>query len=392
MEFLDVSREKWREVPAGGDTLGRSYSTDLLTLADQELLAQWQRMNEAGSVADHRGWYQVLYREALAGRRIVEVGSGLGFDGIYFMKNGAKWLFADIVKDNLEAVRRLVDLHGLSAQAEFLWIEDPGSLAKLEGEFDVVWANGSLHHAPFDIARAESQLLLQRLKAGGRWIELFYSFDRWVRQGRLPFTEWGKVTDGERTPWAEWYDVERIKSRLFPASTTTILDFSFGGGQYGWVDLRVDRPVDDRLSSEEIARLMRTVSALDAPITSIHGTGARQPSGVAFQCSSRIWDYACALDIGDTVRNLGVSSAANRRWAADLEVKLTSGSVGLVLTGNDQNDFLGREITVDARPTVQRLTLTTHNSAAPRWLLIRNAAHETPSAGSVGSAFLRIST
>jgi SAM-dependent methyltransferase len=392
MEFLDVSREKWREVPAGGDTLGRSYSTDLLKLSDQELLAQWQRMNEAGSVPDHRGWYQVLYREAFAGRRIMEVGSGLGFDGIYFMKNGAKWLFADIVKDNLEAVRRLVELQGLSAQAEYLWIEHPPSLEKLEGEFDVVWANGSLHHAPFDIARAEAQLLLHRLKAGGRWIELFYSFDRWVRQGKLPFTEWGRVTDGERTPWAEWYDVERIKSRLFPASTTTILDFSFGGGQYGWVDLRVDRPVDDTLSSAEIAKLMRTVSTLDAPIASIHGAAARQPSGVAFRCSPRIWDYACALDIGDAVRNLGVSSAANRRWAADLEVRLSSGAIGLVLTGDDKNDFLGREITLDARPTAQRLTLATYGSAAPRWLLIRNAAHETPSTGSVDSAFLRIST
>jgi SAM-dependent methyltransferase len=392
MEFLDLSREKWREVPAGGDTLGRSYSTALLKLSDQELLAQWQRMYEAGSMSDHRGWYQVLYREAFAGRRIVEVGSGLGFDGIFFMKNGAKWVFADIVEDNLEAVRRLVRLQGLSAQAEYLWIESPASLARLEGEFDVVWANGSLHHAPFDIARAETQLLLARLKAGGRWIELFYSFDRWVRQGKLPFTEWGKVTDGERTPWAEWYDVERIKSRLFPASTTTILDFTFGGGQYGWVDLRVDRPVDASLSSAETARLMRTVSVLDAPIRSIHGTGARQSSGIAFQCSTHIWDYACALDISNAVRDLGVSSALNRRWATDLEVKLSSGSVGLVLTGDDQNDFLGREITVDARPTTQRLTLTTHNSAVPRWLLIRNAAHETPSTGSVGSAFLRIST
>lgn len=392
MEFLDVSREKWREVPAGGDTLGRSYSTDLLKLSDQELLAQWQRMNKAGSVPDHRGWYQVLYRETFASRRIVEVGSGLGFDGIYFMKNGAKWLFADIVRDNLEAVRRLVDLLGLSAQAEYLWIEQPASLAQLEGEFDVVWANGSLHHAPFEIARAEAQFLLRRLKAGGRWIELFYSFDRWVRQGKLPFTEWGKVTDGERTPWAEWYDVERVKSRLFPASTTTILDYDFGGGQYGWVDLRVDRPVDDSLSSSEVAQLLRTIDIVNAPIVPLQGRAIRQPLGVVFQCPPRMWDYSCAFDVGEAVQFLGVTSAAGRRWAVDLEIGLSSGAVGFVLTGEDRNDFLGREVIVDARPTAQRVTLATHNSTAPRWLLIRNAAHETASAGIIGPACLRIGT
>jgi SAM-dependent methyltransferase len=390
MEFLSISREKWREVPAGGDILGRSYSTDLLKLSDQELLSQWQRMNEAGSVPDHRGWYQVLYREAFAGRRIVEVGSGLGFDGIYFMKNGARWLFADIVKDNLEAVRRLVGLHGLSAQAEYLWIEDPMSLARLEGRFDVVWANGSLHHAPFEIAREESLLLLRRLKAGGRWIELFYPYDRWVRQGRLPFSEWGKVTDGERTPWAEWYDVERIKSRLFPAITTTILDFGFGGGQYGWADLRVDEAVDESLSSAGAEQLARAVSVIDAPLHSIHGTATRKTEGVVFRCSPRIWDYSCALDVREQAGELGASSAAGRRWAVDLEVQLSTGAIGIVLTGEDQNDFLGREIVVDARPTMQRLSLSTHDSTAPRWLLIRNTSHETASAGVVGSALLRI--
>ncbi len=392
MDFLDVSREKWREVPAGGDVMGRVFSSDLLKASDAELLTHWQRMDESGRVPDHRGWYQVLYCEAFAGRQVVEVGSGLGFDGIHFMRNGAKWVFTDIVKDNLETVRRLVDLHGLSAQADYLWIDKPEALLALQGEFDVVWANGSLHHAPFEIARLESQILLGRLKPGGRWIELFYPYERWVRQGRPDFSEWGKVTDGERTPWAEWYDVERIKRRLFPAATVTILDLQFGGGQYGWVDLAVDGTGSVALPPAAVEKLTRSADVIGLPLVSLHGTVQRQAGGPAFRCSSRIWDYSWAIDIGEAVGKIGEDTASNRKWAIDLEFELGSGAVGFILTAENHDEFLGREVVADARPTLQRVTASTYGaSPPPRWLLMRNVAHETASSGTLVSASLRIS-
>ena len=62
--------------------------------------------------------------------------------------------------------------------------------------------------------------ILPHLKPGGHWIELCYPQQRWIREGRLPFTEWGKVTDGERTPWVECFGFivglgvyERTRSR-----------------------------------------------------------------------------------------------------------------------------------------------------------------------------------
>ncbi len=390
--FLDTSREKWREVPAGGDLKDRIYSTDLLKLSDAELVGHWKKMDVAGSEPTHRGWYQTMYREALAGRRVVEVGSGLGFDGIYFLKAGARWVFVDIVKDNLAIVRRLVDLFGLSSQAEYLWIERPESIDALTGEIDAVWAHGSLHHAPFEIARIESQLLLRRLKPGGRWIELFYPYERWVRQGRMPFSEWGKYTDGDRTPWAEWHDAERIKQRLFPATTTTILDHRFGGGQYGWLDLRVDRPVMADVSPSDLEARLKSCNILNSDLKNLNGKLRRQGNALAFTCTDKMWSYASAIDLKDAEIFKRIPARDGFIWAVDLEVSLNAGAAGFVLTGDDFNDFVGREVVLDAKPATQRLTITTDGPQPPRYLLIRNGAFEMTSSGTLDSGAIRSGT
>jgi SAM-dependent methyltransferase len=389
--FLAASREKWREVPAGGDLVDRIYSTDLLNLPDDQLVERWTRMNKAGEEPTHRGWYQTMYREALSGKRVVEVGSGLGFDGIFFMRGGARWIFADIVEDNLKIVRRLVDLFGLSSRAEYLWIENPESLEAIAGEVDAVWAHGSLHHAPFEIARQESQILLRKLKPGGRWIELFYPYERWVRQGRMPFSEWGRFTDGERTPWAEWHDAERIKQRLFPAATTVILDYRFGGGQYGWLDLRVDRPNLGEVAAAELEARLRTSDILAGELKTLNGRIRRRGRTVVFSCTDKMWSYAAAIDLrtAELARHLGTHG--DFMWSVDLEVSLQSGASGFVLTGNDFDNFVGREVVLDARPATQRLTLTTDGPDPPCFLLIRNAAFEATSTGTLESGTIRCS-
>jgi hypothetical protein len=388
--FLDVSREKWREVP-GGDTLDRLFSSDLLGATDEVLRDHWQRLYEAGRHPTHRGWYQELYREFMNGRNVVEVGSGLGFDGIHFMRLGARWTFADIVQDNLAIVRRMVEMNGLSERASYLWIDKPEALQQLPGGVDVVWANGSLHHAPFAIARQEAQILLTKLVPGGRWIELFYPYERWQRQGKLPFSEWGKFTDGPRTPWAEWHDAERIKQRLFPAATTTVLDYRFGGGQYGWLDLRVDRPVLADATPGDIEVRLNGSDAMGGELKSFDGKLAHKGAGVSFALNGDMWSYGGTADIRNAELFRKVSAGSGFVWALDLEVTLSKGAAGFVLTADDPDNFLGREIMVDARPDTQRVTLVTDGPEQPRLLLIRNGAYRSASAGAINSAWLRSS-
>src|SRR5690349_5880683 len=117
-------REKWREAPRGSDMDGRVFSTDLLTLGDAELLAAWQAM-AARRYAGEIGWLGPLYTEQFRGRQVLELGSGLGFDGLRFAEAGAaSWTFADIVPDNLAVIRRIAALKGLADRVGFHLIGD----------------------------------------------------------------------------------------------------------------------------------------------------------------------------------------------------------------------------------------------------------------------------
>jgi ubiquinone/menaquinone biosynthesis C-methylase UbiE len=233
MDILAPYREKWREVPGGDDNSGRLFSTDLLAMPDAELLSFWEA-NAAKRVAGSLSWLGPVYRDFFTGRRVLELGSGLGYDGLRFAAQGAHWTFADIAPENLKLIERVASLKGLSIKT-FL-IGDDLSFDALGGRYDAVLASGSIHHVPFEMARAECLSVLRRLKPGGRWIELAYTKERWVRDGSPPFDQWGKATDGDRTPWAEWYDADKLRARLGPATFSTVLDFSFYDDNFRWFD------------------------------------------------------------------------------------------------------------------------------------------------------------
>jgi hypothetical protein len=233
MDLLAPYREKWREVPGGDDNSPRFFSSDMLAMPDGEFLSWWET-NAEKRISGSLSWLGPLYRDFLAGRHVLELGSGLGFDGLRFAAHSARWTFADIAPDNLKVIERVASLKGLSIKT-FLIGEDL-SFDALDGQYDAIWASGSMHHVPFEMAREECLSALRRLKAGGRWIELAYPKERWIREGSPPFDQWGKFTDGERTPWAEWYDAEKLRARLGPATFATLLDFGFSDDNFHWFD------------------------------------------------------------------------------------------------------------------------------------------------------------
>lgn len=160
-------REKWREAPRGSDMDGRVFSTDLLALADRDLLSAWDAM-AARRYAGEIGWLAPLYADSFRGRQVLELGSGLGFDGLRFVEGGATWTFADIVPDNLEVIRRVAGLKGLVGRVRFHLIGDDMTFTGLPTDYDVIWVFGSIHHVPFEIARREALSALGHLKPGGR--------------------------------------------------------------------------------------------------------------------------------------------------------------------------------------------------------------------------------
>jgi SAM-dependent methyltransferase len=235
-DWWNVLRKKWCEVPAGINT--RATTSRLLDVADQLLLSFYsQARSEAtsGEAFSIRGWYHTLYKDILRGKRVLDVGCGFGIDGITFAEAGAQVTFLDIVESNVLIVDRICKLRGIK-NVEFCYLESFASFSHLRDDFDVIWCQGSLINAPFDIIRAETQELLKHLKRNGRWIELAYPKSRWERDGRMPFDKWGDETDGG-APWMEWYDLPKLRAALEPSQFEVVLYFEFHNSDFNWFDL-----------------------------------------------------------------------------------------------------------------------------------------------------------
>jgi 2-polyprenyl-3-methyl-5-hydroxy-6-metoxy-1,4-benzoquinol methylase len=235
-ESFDVLRRKWGEVPGG--QLNRVHSTELLKLAPQDLLDTWSSAYVDASLGDAfavRGWYQLLYRDVFRDRKILDVGCGLAIDTITYAEHGADVTFVDVVQANVEVVRRLCHLKGLS-RTRFLWLQDLSSLNAVPTDYDFIYCCGSLINAPMDVIRLEARQLVKHLSVGGRWIELAYPKARWEREGSMPFERWGEKTDGG-APWMEWRDLEKIRWCLAPAVFETVLETEFHNHDFNWFDL-----------------------------------------------------------------------------------------------------------------------------------------------------------
>lgn len=233
---IAVLRRKWGEVPAGDR---RQFSEGLLKLDDADLLAEWERARNhdtLGPEFGNRGWYHEAYRSFMPGKRVLDIGCGMALSTLSFAEMGAHLTFVDIVPQNVELVRRLCRIKGISA--EFLAIDRFEDLDQLP-TFDVVAAIGSLINAPLAVTRAEISRLKMHLRPGGRWLHFAYPKTRWVQEGRMPFSQWGEKTDGPGTPWMEYHDRERVFWLFSPSRIRIIFECEWYNHCFNWFDIEI---------------------------------------------------------------------------------------------------------------------------------------------------------
>ena len=120
-----------------------------------------------------------IEREAaiLKGKHLLEVGCGMGYDSLEFLKRGVRVTATDLTPNAVVLTRRHFELEGV--EAEEVRTANTLELPFAGNTFDAVWANGVLH-ATGDTVRAIREVR-RVLKPGGRAIiSHFYRRPSWM--------------------------------------------------------------------------------------------------------------------------------------------------------------------------------------------------------------------
>jgi SAM-dependent methyltransferase len=149
-----------------------------------------------------------IEREAalLRGGHLLEIGCGMGFDSLEFLKRGVRVTATDLTPNAVRMTERHFEVQGV--YAESVHTENALDLSFPDDTFDAVWSNGVLH-ATGDTRRAIAEAR-RVLKPGGRAIiSHFYRKPSWMwtlhRWGREPIE-----AHSEDPPVNEFYRDEEI--------------------------------------------------------------------------------------------------------------------------------------------------------------------------------------
>ncbi len=171
-ETVSAVREYWN-----AHTLGLQYVSDKnLEAGSSEFFAHirpWMNPYKFPWIMKR------IEREAenLKGKHLLEIGCGMGFDSLEFLKRGVRVTAVDLTPSAIELCRRHFEMERL--QAEEVRVDNALSLSFADGTFDAVWSNGVLH-ATGDTSRAIREVR-RVLRPGGRAIiSHFYRRPSWM--------------------------------------------------------------------------------------------------------------------------------------------------------------------------------------------------------------------
>lgn len=153
VEEKQRAREQWSQDPCGA-RYGAKYE-----FATREFFDEVERHR----YQEYAPWMpEVMEFDKFAGKRLLEIGCGMGTDLLQFARGGAHCTGVDLTPRSVEISSLHFGLYGL--RADFA-LADGERLPFADESFDVVYSNGVLHHTP-DTVRAVREVH-RVLKPGG---------------------------------------------------------------------------------------------------------------------------------------------------------------------------------------------------------------------------------
>ena len=100
----------------------------------------------------------------MGGKKIIELGCGLGEAAVYFAKKGAEVVATDISSGMCALVKKVAERHGVSLLTAQAYAD---KMPFPDESFDIVYAANLLHHVDIEAAIKEAKRVL---KPGGKFV------------------------------------------------------------------------------------------------------------------------------------------------------------------------------------------------------------------------------
>jgi ubiquinone/menaquinone biosynthesis C-methylase UbiE len=163
------------------------------------------------------------------GKKILEIGCGVGIDLIRFAKGGGHVTGVDLAQQSIQLAKKNFELHGLKADLRLMNGE---ALEFADNSFDMVYAHGVLQYTAD--ANKMAKEMHRVLKPGGEAIAMVYNRLSWLNGMALVM----KVElEHEDAPVLKKYSIGEFKKILSPFSTIRIVPERFPVAsrlQQGW--------------------------------------------------------------------------------------------------------------------------------------------------------------